>query len=76
MHNVLAGVLPDVHVAAHSLQVYVWGGHGDGQLPPEDQEWWAQPHFCTGRHILPAEPEQVNIKHYKFHQWRNEKANV
>ena len=39
MHNVLAGVLPDVHVAAHSLQVYVWGGHGDGQLPPEDQEW-------------------------------------
>ena len=58
---VLEGVIPVLDVAAHSLQVHVWGGHGDGQLSPEDQGWWSQSHWCSGPHLLSSEPERVNI---------------
>ena len=61
--TVIAGVIPVLDVAAHSLQVPVRGGDGDGQLSPRDQGGAAQPHQATGRHILSSQPERV-----KYHE--------
>ena len=59
MSSYLLGVIPVFDAAAHSLQVPVQGGDGDGQVSPRDQRGSAQAHHATGPHILSSQPQRV-----------------
>ena len=56
------GVIPVLDVAAHSLQVPVRGGDGDGQFSPRDQGGAAQPDRAARRHFLSSQSERVKYQ--------------